>query len=190
MKRLIAFAALACALAAAPAVAQDTAPVQPAGSTAVSVDVGGGYVVGLWRQTSPRVRAGIEVGTQLERRDGDDDAEQDYSAYVVRPSVKLFSGGEGAVRPYTLVGLYVEGFRNRARDPADAESVSRATEVGGRVGVGLEWMPMRRVAIGGHVGVSGGYVSERYEFAGGDERKSDGWSASTFASGIALTLFF
>lgn len=178
---------LACVLAAAPAAAQDTQA--PAGATAVSLNVGSGYVVGVWRQLSPRTRAGLEVGASVASTEGDGRAE-DRVHFTVAPTLKLFSSADGAVRPYTLVGAYVDGNRQHLQvDENDAEYSTRTTEVGARAGVGLEWMPVRRLAVGGHVGVRGGYVRTTAE-DGVDERTATGWSASTFTSGISLTLFF
>jgi hypothetical protein len=190
--RAISAAALACLLAAAPSSAQDAAaPVQPAGGTAASLEVGGGYVVGLWRQASPRMRAGIEVGTTLSRAE-DNGTEEAFTSFAVRPTVRLFSGAEGAVRPYTLVGAYAEGYRRRsASEEFDAEQVYGTTEVGARIGAGVEWLPVSRLAVGGHVGVRGGYLRDTIRTASGAaDRELDGWSAGTFTSGLALTLFF
>jgi hypothetical protein len=183
-------AALACMLAAAPAAAQDAAaPVQPAGSTAISLDVGSGYLVGLWRQLSPRTRAGVEVGAAVSRTEGDD-REQDLVNFVVSPTVKLFSGADGALRPYTLVGVYVQGFgQHQDSDGTGPEYANTSTEAGARAGVGLEWMPLSRLAVGGHVGVRGGYLRATQE-SNGTEQEQTGWSAGTFSSGIVLTLFF
>lgn len=179
--------ALACVLAAAPAAAQDAGA--PAGSTAISVDVGGSYVLGLWRQMSPRSRAGIEVGTTVSRAEGGG-REQDFDSYTVRPTIKLFSGGDGALRPYTLVGAYVEGYRQRsAREDIDAESVYSTTEAGVRAGVGMKWMPVSRLAVGGHAGVRGGYLKTTQDNSI-DEQDLTGWSVGTFTSGIVLSLFF
>jgi hypothetical protein len=140
--RAISAAVLASMLAAAPSSAQDAAaPVQPAGRTAASLEVGGGYVVGLWRQASPRMRAGIEVGTTVSRAE-EDGTEEAFTSFAVRPTVRLFSGAEGAVRPYTLVGAYAEGYRRRsASEEFDAEQVYGTTEVGARIGAGVEWLP-------------------------------------------------
>jgi len=177
-------------LAAAPAAAQDAdAPGQPSGSTAISLDVGGGYALGLWRQLSPRTRAGVEVGAAISRAEGEG-REQDLVNFAVRPTVKLFSAADGALRPYTLVGVYAEGFgQNVESGGAGGEYSTTSTELGARAGVGLEWMPVRRLAVGGHVGVRGGYLRTTQE-NGSDEQELTGWSASTFTSGIVLTLFF
>lgn len=183
--------ALACALATAPAAAQDTpAPVQPAGATVVSLEAGNGYVVGLWRQTSPRLRAGIELGTALSRIE-DEDNEEHFTNFVVRPGVKLFSAADGTVRPFTSLGAYAEGYRRRTVSEGvfESDQVTQATEVGARVGVGVEWMPVSRLAIGGQVGVRGGFLRETVR-SGSLERELDGWSAGTFTSGLALSLFF
>lgn len=189
MRQITTLTALACALAAVPAAAQDdSAPVQPAGTTAVSLEAGSGYVVGLWRQTSPRVRAGIEVGTNLSRA-GDDEREEDFTSYVVRPTVKLFSSTDGAVRPYTLVGAYAEGFRRRSAFEESDDQVYGTTEIGARVGAGMEWLPVSRLAVSGHVGVRGGYYKDTAS-AGSLDRDLEGWSAGTFTSGLSLTLFF
>ena len=187
------FSGLACVLAAAPALAQDDAAPAPAGATAVSLEVGSGYVVGVWRQLSSRTRAGIEAGAILSRTAGDG-REQDLVHFTVAPTVKLFSAADGALRPYTLVGAYVEGYgQHLDSDESVAEYSSLNTEAGVRAGVGMEWMPVRRLAVGGHVGVRGGYVRNTTGNQAGDdsdERTATGWSASTFASGISLTLFF
>lgn len=186
MKPFIPFVALACALAAAPAAAQDT----PAGPTSVSLQLGGGYAVGVWRDASPRLRAGIELGTSVVRLAGDG-AEDDYTSYFVQPSVKLFSAADGPVRPYTMVGVYAQGYGQRSENseiPAESEFSRR--ELGARVGVGMEWMPVSRVGVGGHVGVGGGYMESRSGSSFGEDQVADGWTAATFTSGVVVHLFF
>lgn len=187
VRRLV-LPAVACLLAAAPAAAAAQDADTPAGSTAVSLDVGSGYVVGLWRDLSPRIRAGVELGTSVSRTEGDG-REQGLTSYAVRPTLKLFSAAEGTLRPYTLVGAYAEGFRQRTELDSDTEFVSGSTEVGARAGVGLEWKPVSRLAVAGHAGVRGGYLATTQE-NGIDDQELTGWSAGTFTSGIVLTLFF
>jgi hypothetical protein len=188
VKRITTFAALACALAAAPAAAQDQQDA-PAGPMSVSLDVGGGYLVGVWRQTSPRVRAGIEVGTTVSRVAGDG-GEEDFTSVHVQPAVKLFSGA-GAVRPYTLLALYAQQSGQRFRDDDFVQETEvRRREVGARVGVGLEWRPISRVGVGGHVGAGAGYLESLMEGGSAGEETKDGWTASTFSSGIVIHLFF
>ena len=61
VKIIIPVAALACALAAAPVHAQDA----PAHATSVSLDLGGGTAVGLWRddkESVSRPRAAVRPG--------------------------------------------------------------------------------------------------------------------------------
>jgi hypothetical protein len=186
VKPFIPFVALACALAAAPAAAQDA----PAGPTSLSLQLGGGYAVGVWRDLSPRMRTGIEVGTSVSRIAGDG-TEEDYTNYTVQPTLKLFSGADGSLRPYAMLGLYAQGYGQRAENtdvPAESEFSRR--EVGARVGVGMEWMPVARVGVGGHVGVGGGYMESRSGGSFGDDRIADGWTAATFSSGIVVHLFF
>jgi hypothetical protein len=187
VKPIIHFAALACALAAAPAAAQES----PAGPTSLSLGVGGGYFVGLWTDASPRLRAGVEVGTQVSRLAGDE-REDDYTNVFIQPAVKLFAGGEGDVRPYTLLGVYALQYSQRFENPElGAEASQRRRELGARVGVGVEWRPLRRVAVGGHAGVSGGYQASRYESSDPEiDQEADGWSAGTFSSGLVVHLFF
>lgn len=186
MKLIIPFAALACAVATAPAAAQDAER-----ATSVSLGLGGGPSIGLWRDVSPRVRAGVEVGTNLSRLQGDD-GEDDFTNVTVQPSVKIFSAGEGDVRPYTLVGLYASqyGQRQESTTGAGFESEFRRREVGARLALGLEWTPLRRVAVGGHVGVGAGYLESTRESTIGDDSAADGWAFNTFGSGIVLHLFF
>ena len=183
---------LACMLAAAsaPAAAQDAGtPVEPAGSTVVSLEAGNGYVLGLWRQLSPRTRAGVEAGATVSRAEGDG-REQDLVNFAVRPTVKLFAGADGAVRPYTLVGAYVEGFGQRVETSgAGGEFSTTGTEAGLRAGAGLEWMPVPRLAVSGHVGLRGGYLRTT-QASGSAEQELTGWSAGTFTSGFSLSLFF
>ncbi|HEX6042574.1 hypothetical protein [Longimicrobium sp.] len=185
MKPIIPFAALACALAAPPAAAQD-APR----ATSVSLGIGGGTSVGLWRDLSPRVRAGVEAGTDVSRLEGDDGGE-DYTSFFVEPTLKIFSGADGDLRPYTLVGVYGQQYGQRYEnvDP-DAESEWRRRELGARVGLGLEWAPISRVAIGGHVGASAGYLESVNESTLSDDSKADGWAVRTFSSGLVAHLFF
>lgn len=186
MKPIIPLATLACAVAAAPAAAQAAER-----ATSVSLDLGGGPAIGLWRDVSPRVRAGVEVGTSVSRLAGDD-GEEDFTNVSVQPSVKIFSTGEGDVRPYTLVGLYASRYGQRQASSTDPgfENEFRRREVGARLGLGLEWTPLRRVAVGGHVGVGAGYLESRSESSIGDDHSADGWAFNTLGSGIVLHLFF
>ena len=185
VKIIIPVAALACALAA-PLAAQDA----PAHTTSVSLNVGGGTYVGLWRDVSPRVRAGVEVGTELSRIAGDD-GEEDYTSVLVQPAVKVFSAADGDLRPYTLLALYAQqyGQRQENADPS-FENEYRRRELGARVGVGLEWTPASRVTVGGHVGASAGYLDATTQSTLGEDGDADGWAARTFSSGIVVHLFF
>lgn len=186
VKIIIPVAALACALAAAPVHAQEA----PAHATSVSLDLGGGTAVGLWRDVSPRVRAGLEVGTDLSRI-ASDEGEEDYTNVLVQPAVKIFSAADGDLRPYTLLALYAQqyGQRQENADPS-FENEYRRRELGARVGVGLEWTPASRVAVGGHVGASAGYLDATTQSTLGDDDDADGWAARTFSSGIVVHLFF
>lgn len=177
---------LAAAAPAAPIAAQTA---EAGGATAVSLEAGNGYVLGLWRQLSPRTRAGVEVGAALSRAEGDG-REQDVANFALRPTLKLFSAADGAVRPYTLVGAYVERSGQKVQQSgAGGEFSTTSTEAGARAGVGLEWMPVRRLAVSGHVGVRGGYLKTA-QTSGGTEQELTGWSAGTFTSGFSLSLFF
>jgi hypothetical protein len=187
VKPIIPFAALACALIAAPAAAQDDAPR----ATSISLDLGSGAAIGVWRDVSPRVRAGVEVGTSLTRLEGEDGGNDDYTTFFVEPALKIFSATGGDLRPYTLVGVYAQqyGQRQSSSDP-DWESEWYRREVGARLGLGLEWSPASRVGIGGHVGVSGGYLKSSNETTLGEDTRADGWAFSTLNSGVVVHLFF
>lgn len=191
------FAVLACALAAAPAAAQDSVVVQdaapqeaPAGPTSISLTLDGGGTVGLWRQLSPRVRAGVEVGTSISSSTVEI-GELESTGISVQPSVKIFSSAGGSVRPYTTLGVFA-GF---AKSEADADDNSFDSEIstrslGANAGVGLEWMPVPRVAIDGHVGVAAGYAKQRLEHPSDDTDEAEQWNVGTFNSGIVIHLFF
>ena len=80
----------------------------------------------------------------------------------MQPTLKLFSAADGSLRPYTMLGLYAQGYGQRSENteiPAESEFTRR--EFGARVGIGMEWMPVARVGVGGHVGVGGGYMESR-----------------------------
>lgn len=187
MKPILPLAVLACALAAVPAAAQDAS----AGPTSVSLGIGGGYTVGVWMDASPRLRAGVEVGTSVTRLAGDR-VEEDFTNVFIQPAVKLFSSADGELRPYTLLGLYAQQYGQRTEDTEfPAESEWRRRELGARVAVGAEWRPISRVAVGGHAGVSAGWLESVSESSlSEDEQTADGWSAGTFSSGLVVHLFF
>jgi hypothetical protein len=182
---------LAALLAAAlPATAQEAVqdttprPEEPARATSISL-TGFGNTIGLWRDLSPRMRAGVEVGGYVGSAESDA-AEQSSNSLLIRPSVMLFSG-EGAVRPYTTVGLFVQRYAQESEhDNPDASFRDEHTDLGAQAGVGLEWRPASRATIGGHVGISGSFGHSESGTIGGNPAEADGWTVGTFSSGITV----
>lgn len=193
VKRSLIVSALACVLAA-PAAAQDPSTGTDVADEAprrisVSLGVGGGTVVGLWRDLSSRARIGVDAGAVTVRRDGDQ-VDDEFTSLVIHPAVHLLSGA-GAVRPYTAFGPYAQYARQSAGTDVEGNTIRVARrEVGARAGAGLQWRPVNRVAVRGHVGVSAGYLSDRTEGSSLDRFDSEGWTAGTFSSGIELHLYF
>lgn len=183
------FLAALLAAAALPAAAQDTIPAAeaPARVNSFSLNFGYGNAIGLWRDLSPRVRAGVELGGYVARAETDE-TEHNNHGLIFRPSVMLFSG-EGALRPYTTVGVFVQRYSQEVEQD-EGGFRNDQTDVGAQAGVGLEWRPASRVTVGGHVGISGYRTSVESGDPFTDLAQADGWNLGTFNSGIALNLFF
>jgi opacity protein-like surface antigen len=179
------------AAAALPAAAQDTTPDQaePGRRTSLSFSPGGTSAIGLWRDLSPRMRVGLEVGGSVGHGETNQNDTDSYTV-TVGPSVKLFSG-DGAIRPYTTVGVYVQ--RNEQTfgtgDPASRQTSGR-TDLGAEAGLGLEWRPATRVAIGAHAGINAYHGHAEVELSEEDSSEQEGWKVGTFSSAITLNLFF
>lgn len=197
MRHVTLLAALACALSAAPALAQQaqdtTTQDELAGRTSISFGLNGGGEIGLWRQLSPRTRLGIEVGTGI-LRSQDDDNDQRTDNISIQPSVMLFGGVPGTVRPYTIVGMHLQQYSQRSeQEDPEIRAESRIRSAGVRAGAGLEWRPASRVAIGGHVGLAASFSRQTLEYESpttADEDSADSWTFGTFSSGVSLHLFF
>jgi opacity protein-like surface antigen len=143
----------------------------------------------VWRDLSPRVRAGVEIGGSVGRGEGDATESRSHNL-VIRPSVMMFSG-QGALRPYTTVGVFMQQYSMETdQDLPFGSFRNEQTDLGAQAGVGLEWRPASRVAVGGHVGISGYHSSQESGNPEGDLSESDGWTVGTFNSGIAIHLFF
>jgi hypothetical protein len=183
--------ALLLAAAALPAAAQDTAPdeAEPGRRTSLSFSPGGTSSVGLWRDLSPRMRVGLEVGGSVGHGESDQNSSDSYNV-VVGPSVKLFSG-EGAIRPYTTVGAYLQrnGQETRHKD-TETQFTSSQTNLGAEAGLGLEWRPAARVTLGAHAVIQAYHGHYEGEASGEEPSEQEGWNVGTFSSAITLNLFF
>jgi hypothetical protein len=178
------------AAAALPVAAQDTAPDQdgPDKRNSISFSPGGTNSIGLWRDLSPRIRVGLEVGGGAGHGESDQNSSDAYNV-VVGPSVKLFSG-EGAVRPYTTVGVYLQRYWEEFGNEDAETHTSSQTNLGAEAGLGLEWRPAARVTLGAHAGIQAYHAHYEAEDSNENSSEQEGWNVGTFSSAITLNLFF
>jgi hypothetical protein len=189
MKRIV-FPALLCIAVLAPSTMLAQEEAVENGRTSLSLRPFGTTTIGVWRQFSPRLELGLEVGASVAQQEGEEeDTEEGRVGVSIEPAAKLYGRGDGDLRPYTAVSLF---FTSQEFDyRGDQEDSS--TSLGASLGLGLEWTPVERIRIGGHAGVRAGYVhGERTSFPLGvpEVYEIDGWEVATFTSGITFYCSF
>ena len=179
----LAFTAGLVSLVAAPmAQAQASPSVDGRAKRSIVTGVGSSTLIGVGLRVGTRTDLILEGGGRLSDTDG-----TGARVFVLRPAIKRYLGAtEGSVAPYLLVGVKAEWTRS---DFGGSPITSQ--EIGGTVGLGLEWFPTQRVSVGGNVGVE--LLAVRRESStslGGTDPVSTGFEIGTASSGIRIRLFF
>jgi hypothetical protein len=182
MKRWAGVSVLAAGLALA---SPGTAQVPQAGARSFQLSPYGDTQVGGWKMVSDRTNLGLAVGLEVGRTGGD--VEGSRTSVAVAPSLKRYGDPVGPVAPY-LFGSLPLGLERRSADRADVNE--RVLRLGGALGVGLDWFPVRGVSLGSHVGVNARREWERTSSGEGASSEVTYTVAGTFSSGLNLHIYF
>lgn len=179
---------LATGAAAQEAAREETNGLERPG-TSIEVGAGAGALVGVWQRVSPRVSLGVQVSaytsrSELESDVIDRDARQ--SGVSVGPALKVYGGPGGAFLPYGFASAFLEFGESREEINGGGEREEDLDGVGGELGVGIDWFPVRRVSIGGHVGVE----AHRQSRPSDDDDVNRFTIFNTVSSGIRVQLYF
>jgi hypothetical protein len=175
--RVAAVVAILCTFVTLPLAAQamDSLPAVDRGSRSIALDVGRNAQIGLWTRSSDRTDLGLDLLI-----DGIFGESSRRFALDITPALKRYLRTDGALAPYTYVGIPLSFARTESdnTDIPDANLYS----VGGLIGFGLDWLPVRQVSIGGHIGLRAYYI---------DGSRTDGtFGLRTQSSGVRMHLYF
>ncbi|MGE0159083.1 MAG: hypothetical protein AB7T31_06680 [Gemmatimonadales bacterium] len=180
-KRLIlvlTFSSIASAAQASAAQAQDTPRVIDRAAHAIVLGVGTTTTVGYAARVGARTDVGLEGSARLIDDDGD------AHAVAVRPWLaRYWSSEDTDVAPYVVVGL-VGTWTETGAGAFDASS----RDLGGFLGIGLDWFPHRRVSVGGHLALEA--VATRRTVPLSPAQNARGFDIGTRSSGVRVRLFF
>ncbi len=163
--------------------AQSEPRVLERGAHSIIVGVGTNTSIGYSRRVAERTDIGIEVGVRIS-----DDDDTHSRSISLRPGLKRYlSSAESDLAPYILLGVSALWSR---LDSSGALDLS-ARELGGFVGVGIDWFPVQRVSVGGHLGVESSLTTrDRASFPPTPDDEASGYTVSTYSSGIRVQLYF
>lgn len=191
MKTITTVAALATALAVAPAAgAQEVAAGPERGRYSISVAAQGDVGVGVWTRLSDRTDLGLNLVFNYNRF-GIEDDDQTTRDLRVEPAFKHYLGSRDGFAPYAFGSFFASTGEQTQAGVGDETITVTERLAGVSAAVGIDWFPARRVSIGGHVGLAGGVqdlAAENSAFP--TELEGDGWFASTFNSGVVVHLYF
>ena len=181
----IALALVASAATAGHAQEQDTTRH----NRSIELGAGGSTSIGIWSRNDADRSLGIILNGSLSSQTLDNGTTR-TRGFSIEPAMKIHTGGTGTFQPYTFASVF-GGIDHVEIDDGDRETGLTSKLLGASLGAGLDWFPVSRVSIGGRVGVRGFYstasLSEEMEEESED---LDGFSVSTFSSGILVNLFF
>lgn len=213
MKSFISFAALACALAAVPALAQDAPPADttPApnglrkGTWSLSFSAPGyngsgeRAEFGVWEMVGARTNLGLtlEVNVYGRDREGNDEgADQTEASTSVQLGANLrrYVSTARSVAPFVQGRVFGRGFYTR-RDALGYEETIRGVSGGLEGSVGVEWFPVRQFSVAGHTGARlfMGRLEQDQDYPDDDtERAADYRDVSfqTFTSALSVQIYF
>lgn len=212
MKRITTFAALACALAAVPAAAQDdpvftvtvdTTPAPPnglaKGAWSLSFAAFGGERAefGVWEMIGSRTNLGLSLEVNAFGRerdlDGSEETTEATTSVGLGVNVRRFLATERRVAPFVQGRIFGRGSYTR-RESGDFEEVTRGRNVGAEAGVGAEWFPVRQFSVSGYTGAR--FTAGRYEVEQEDpegetvEAAYNDGGFQTFTSALSVHIYF
>ncbi len=142
-----------------------------------SLPEGGGTGLGLRKMLSSRTSLGTTLIFGAGWQERSDSLAGDHSnssvSVGVRPDLRLYRRSAGPVVPF--VGLDAELTCQSASDDAWA--------LGGGVGVGAEWLPLRGMSVSGWTG-----VATRYRHSDSGRASENAFNVGVFRSELTLNL--
>jgi hypothetical protein len=152
-------------------------PAVERGNRSIVLDVGGNAQIGFWTRSSDRTDLGLDL-----LFDGIFGESGSRVAVGITPSLKRYLSSEGALAPYTYLGIPLSYARIDNNNTGAPDTTDDTYSVGGLIGFGLEWLPIRQVSIGGHVGLRAYYY---------DQSGTEGtFGLRTQSSGVRVHLYF
>jgi hypothetical protein len=167
--------------------APGTAQVPQAGARSFQLSPHGETRVGGWKMVSDRTSLGLAVGLNVGRTGREDEDEETRTSVAVAPSLKRYGGAVGPVAPY-LFGSLPLSLERSSTDGVDWSR--RVLRLGGALGVGVDWFPVRGVSLGSHVGVHARREWGRTSFGESPSTEDTYSVAGTFNSGLNLHIYF
>lgn len=200
--RLLLAALVSCALAPAPANAQEPAPVistpeKGTWSLAIELPDGGGSSLGLWKMTGERTNFGLQVGfswTDNEQEADDQSSSTDDNAWSLNlaPTIQRYFRVAENVAPFLIGGIdFGVGQTRRRRQTSEFtfEDLQTNYSLGAKVGIGVDWFPLESISIGAHTGLRLRFVDFRREGTG-VEASGHNIRVNTFLSSLLLRIYF
>lgn len=156
------------------------------GARSLQLSAVGRNEVGLWRMLSERTNVGLGVGIGLARRETEDSAVGEQTAWNVSlvPSLKRYGATVGRFAPYLFASLPLS-LAGQSRDEAEGSGLG----IGAAGAVGLDWFPVRNVSVGSHAGLQVNRQSSEHQ-SGTIESESTQTVLGTFSSGFTLHIYF
>lgn len=162
-----------------PASAQslDSVLVVERGNRSIALQMSSNPVIGYWARSTDHADLGLDVFLG-----GVFSEPFDRIAIEITPALKRYLTPNSLLVPYTYFGIPL-GYARNHNDNADGPDTADHTyRVGGIVGFGFDWLPVRQVSIGGHVGFGASYY-DGSTFGGR-------FDLGTHSSGVRVHLYF
>ena len=149
---------------------------------------------GIWHMRDERTNLGLLVDVAIDydkaSADGDDNDLTDFSLLVgVGPEVRRYADISGRVAPYGFLGARLGlGWEWRHDEPFDDESGWMAS-LGGSVGLGAEFFPIRSFSLNVQTGV-GSTIAYRPIQQPGPDPSIFHFDVGTFTTSIGGAIYF
>ena len=151
-------------LAGATGVAADSLPQGPLaerGTKALGFDLRSGGSFGLWKVRSPYTALGLEASLYWGLTENDyetpalSDRRSQRLCMELRPTLKRYRTLRNGIAPY----VYVQGLGRFSGSKTEYRGSTRETttsmiDLGGGLGLGVDWFPLERISVGGRTGLS------------------------------------